>query len=170
MIQFNCNKIQLIDADITTLEVDCIVNAANSSLLGGGGVDGAIHRAAGQELALECSMLGGCKVGEAKITRAYALKAKRVIHTVGPHYEKDDPALLANCYENSLNLAKEYGLKSIAFPCISTGIFAYPYSKAAKVAMETIEKWCMENPDYGMEIIICCYGPWTYNAYLPYFA
>ncbi len=170
MIQFNSNQIELIDADIATLGVECIVNAANSSLLGGGGVDGAIHRAAGQELMLECIMLGGCAVGEAKITRGYALKAKWVIHTVGPHYEKDDPALLANCYENSLNLAKERGIKEIAFPCISTGVFAYPHSKAAKVAMTTIEKWCMENPDYGMKIIICCYGKWSYSYYQAYFA
>lgn len=165
MIRFNACEITLIDADITKLDVDCIVNAANKSLLGGGGVDGAIHRAAGAELLKECAKLNGCKTGEAKITKGYNLKAKHVIHTVGPIYGVDDENLLADCYENSLNLAKEYGIKSIAFPCISTGVYGYPQDEAAEVAMRTIEKWCAENPDYGIKIIICCYGEATLNYY-----
>ncbi len=170
MIKFNDNEIELIDADITKLEVDCIVNAANRSLLGGGGVDGAIHYAAGIDLLKECITLGGCETGQAKITKGYNLKAKHVIHTVGPVYDEDDNALLADCYMNSLNLAKEYGIKSIAFPCISTGIYGYPQDEAAEVAMSVLEKWCTENPTYGMTIIICCYGQRACRFYEKYFA
>ncbi len=170
MIKFNNCEIELIDADITKLGVECIVNAANKSLLGGGGVDGAIHYAAGEELLKECITLNGCETGEAKITKGYKLSAKHVIHTVGPVYGVDDANLLANCYKNSLELAKENGIKSIAFPCISTGVYGYPQDKAAEVAIFTIEKWCTGNPNYEMKIIICCYGKTALKYYEKYFA
>ncbi len=154
--------------DITRLEVDAIVNAANHTLLGGGGVDGAIHRAAGPGLLAECRTLHGCETGEAKITGGYRLKAKYVIHTVGPVYSSGNPnceILLHDCYRNSLELAKQHGLKSIAFPAISTGAYGYPKQKAAVVALKAVSQWMSENPDYGMVVIMSCYDVETQQCF-----
>ena len=156
--------------DITKLDCDAIVNAANKTLLGGGGVDGAIHRAAGPELLSECRTLNGCQTGEAKITKGYKLKAKHVIHTVGPIYSNapSDPIKLANCYRNSLEIAKENGLHSIAFPSISTGVYGYPLEEATKVAVATVLEWFEQNPDYNMKVTFVCFGEKAYNLYKHY--
>lgn len=153
--------------DITKLDVECIVNAANKTLLGGGGVDGAIHRAAGPELLEECRTLGGCKTGEAKITKGYHLPAEYVIHTVGPVYSgsPQDPVKLAACYWNSLNLAMEYDIHSIAFPAISTGVYGYPAQQAAAVAMKSVFDWMDQHTEYQIVVVFCSFDQKTYDIY-----
>lgn len=160
-------RIELHKGDITKLKVDAIVNAANTSLLGGGGVDGAIHRAAGKELLKECRTLNGCPTGEAKITKGYNLPAKYVIHTVGPvwnggKYEEEN--LLASCYKNSLRLAIENKIKSIAFPAISTGVYRFPLELATKIAIREVKDF-LSNNDTFEKIIFVCFDERTYNSY-----
>lgn len=152
-------RVQAIRANIVTLDVDVIVNAANSSLLGGGGVDGAIHRAAGPDLLAACRKLHRCKTGEAKMTDGFRLKARHIVHTVGPVWQggtKGEAELLRGCYVNSLTLASDHGLRSIAFPCICTGAYGYPVEAAARVAVETVHAWGQTNelPD---DITFCCF-------------
>jgi len=149
-VTINQSTLELVQGDITKQDVDAIVNAANSSLLGGGGVDGAIHRAAGPELLAECRTLGGCETGSAKITRGYKLKARHVIHAVGPVYhdgKQGEPALLASAYRTSLELASQHHCASIAFPAISTGAYGYPMEDAARIAFRTIIEYLEQHPE-----------------------
>jgi len=160
-------ELQIFHGDITTLEVDAIINAANQSLLGGGGVDGAIHRAAGLELLKECESLGGCEAGDAKITKGYRLPAKYVIHTVGPVWHggnKNEGELLASCYKRCLQLAIEHKCTSIAFPCISTGVFGYPNELAAETAILTIKKFPSMNSK-RIKITFCCFLERDFQIY-----
>jgi O-acetyl-ADP-ribose deacetylase (regulator of RNase III) len=155
------HRLEIVDADITTLDVDAIVNAANRALRGGGGVDGAIHRAAGPELLAECLTLGGCATGEAKITRGYRLKARAVIHTVGPVWQggtAGEAQLLANAYANSLALARLHGVRSLAFPAISTGAYGFPEELAADIALTTVVT-ALHGDRQFTRLIFCCFGP-----------
>ncbi len=157
----NCKKkIHISLSSVVFMEVDAIVNAANTRLLGGGGVDGAIHRASGPELLEECRSLNGCPTGEAKITKAYNIRnAKYIIHTVGPIYSgtESDGLMLTNCYKNSLDLALEYGCKSIAFPGISTGVYGYPLSEASEVSYNAVREWIEEHPEAEMKVYFACF-------------
>jgi O-acetyl-ADP-ribose deacetylase (regulator of RNase III) len=160
-------RIHVVRGDITKLEVDAIVNAANTTLLGGGGVDGAIHRAAGPELLVECRTLGGCEPGEAKITRGYGLRARFVIHTVGPIWrggKHGEPETLANCYRNSLRLAAENGIKTMAFPAISCGAYGYPIREAAQIALKTTRE-LLSTEDKIDKVIFVLWGEDVYEAY-----
>lgn len=158
--------IKVVNESVVYQDSDAIVNAANSSLLGGGGVDGAIHRAAGPDLLIECQKLCGCKTGDAKITNGYNLKAKYIIHTVGPIYSNSDRDKedLKNCYINCLNIAKAYCLKSISFCGISTGVYGYPLKDATKIAIKTVKDWLDYNK-YDIEVRFCCFNDNEYQTY-----
>jgi len=166
------DRIRIVQSDITKLAVDAIVNAANSSLLGGGGVDGAIHRAAGRALLEECRLLGDCKTGQAKLTKGYKLPAKVVIHTVGPVYRDGahgEPELLYACYRNSLELAVQNGIRSIAFPCISTGIYGYPFDEACKIALRVIGDFLQKDESIS-EVLLVCFDDTDFARYREIFA
>ncbi len=161
------DRLKIVVADITTLKVDVIVNAANRSLLGGGGVDGAIHRAAGPELVKECATLGGCETGNCKMTDAYRLPCKKVIHAVGPVWyggNQNEPQLLASCYDNALKIAEKYQLASIAFSCISTGVYGYPKAEAAHIALRTIFSHLRSG--YQGQVIVCCFSEADTHYYI----
>ncbi|MCA9320097.1 MAG: O-acetyl-ADP-ribose deacetylase [Planctomycetes bacterium] len=160
--------IRVLKGDITKVAADAIVNAANESLLGGGGVDGAIHRAAGPQLLEECQALGGCPTGQAKVTRGHALPARWVIHTVGPIWkdgQTDEPRILGSCYRRSLDLAREHGARSVAFPAISCGIYGYPIEDAARVAVRTISNWLARHEDEIDDVILVCFNETVSDAY-----
>jgi O-acetyl-ADP-ribose deacetylase (regulator of RNase III) len=159
--EIGATRLDIVVADITTLDVGAIVNAANRTLLGGGGVDGAIHRAAGPELLAECERLGGCETGSAKITRGYRLKARHVIHAVGPVWSgggKNEEALLAGCYRTALDLAAEHKLTSIAFPAISTGVYHFPADLAARIAVGTVASEIAARPRGLTRVVFCCFS------------
>lgn len=163
----NRKRVELIKGDITVLDVDAIVNAANNSLLGGGGVDGAIHKAAGPGLLAECSELKGCETGHSKITGGYRLNAKYVIHTVGPVWFggfRDEDSQLASCYQTSLKIAKEKKIKTLAFPCISTGVYGFPKNLAAMIAVTETERFLNKN-DYPHKVIFVTYDDDSYITY-----
>jgi len=165
--------IEIIQGDITDETVDVIINAANRSLLGGGGVDGAIHRKAGPALLKECRSLKGCKTGEAKITKGYNLPARFVIHTPGPVWRggtANEATLLANCYTHSLMIAKDNNLHSISFPSISTGVYRFPLDQAAKIAIDTIQNFIEQNQDALNRVRIVCFDVRTFKAYSEYYA
>jgi O-acetyl-ADP-ribose deacetylase (regulator of RNase III) len=167
LFHFDMTVLRSVQADITTLAVDAIVNAANSTLLGGGGVDGAIHRAAGPELVAECRLLGGCEPGDAKMTKGYRLPARYVIHTVGPIWHcgsRGEKDVLASCYRKSLRLAADAGLSSVAFPCISTGVYRYPKALAAQVAVETVRGFVAQEAAVN-EVIFVCFSSSDLEAY-----
>lgn len=160
-------QMEAVLGDITKLEVDAIVNAANSSLLGGGGVDGAIHRAAGPELLEECKTLGGCATGEAKLTKGYRLPARFIIHTVGPVWQggnQGEPELLTQCYTNALQIAEENQLASIAFPSISTGVYQYPKQAAAEIAVKVCGEQ-LQHMTHVQNVIFCCFSQGDYDIY-----
>lgn len=160
-------RIVVVRGDITQMDVDAIVNAANSSLLGGGGVDGAIHRAAGPELVAECRLLGGCPTGEARITKGYRLPARRIIHTVGPVWRggsRGEDAALANCYRNSLALASQQGARTVAFPAISTGIYGFPLDRATKIAVRETRDYLRIHPEIE-RVTFVCFGAQAEAAY-----
>jgi O-acetyl-ADP-ribose deacetylase (regulator of RNase III) len=162
------NRIDVVEADITTLAVDAIVNAANTSLLGGGGVDGAIHRAAGPELLTECRTLGGCETGKAKITRGHRLPAQWVIHAVGPVWRggtHGEPDLLASAYRESLRLAAEHGARTVAFPAISCGVYGYPVDQAASIAVAEVRRFLHADSRIA-HVTLTCFGPLVLDAYL----
>ncbi len=166
-------RLEVCVGDITTLAVDAIVNAANRSLLGGGGVDGAIHRAAGRELLAECRTLGGCETGGAKMTRGYRLPAKHVIHAVGPVWsdgDKGEDELLASCYRTALDLAAAHRLTSIAFPAISTGVYRFPPDRAARVAVGTVASELAASPRGIGKVVFCCFTPQAADHYMAVFA
>jgi len=162
------NRIEILKADITTLAVDAIVNAANSSLLGGGGVDGAIHRAAGPELLAECRLLGGCKTGHAKLTKGYRLPARFVLHTVGPVWnggDNNEPELLASCYRSCFALAREHSLRTLAFPAISCGIYRFPIDQAVEIAVRETQAELSRNESIE-RVTFACFGQDVYDSYL----
>jgi len=167
-MEFMGGRVEIIEGDITRLEVDAIVNAANKSLLGGGGVDGAIHRAAGPKLLQETRTLGGAQTGEAKITAAYNLPAKHVIHTVGPVWhggKNNEDGLLADCYRNSLRVAVESGCKTVAFPAISTGVYSFPLERATDIALAEIKAF-LEKDGAIDKVTCCCFGKRDFDTYI----
>ena len=162
------DKIEIIQGDITKQHVDAVVNAANTKLLGGGGVDGAIHRAAGPELLEECRTLGGCPTGEAKITKGYELPAKWVIHTVGPVWNdgnRNEAKLLASCYQNCFQLVEEHQIRTVAFPSVSAGVYRFPIEKASRIALSQTKEFLEKSPSYLQKIIFVCFGDDVFQHY-----
>ena len=165
--EYMMGKIHIVNGSVVMMDTDAIVNAANTSLLGGGGVDGAIHRAAGPGLLEECRAIGGCHTGEAVITKGYRLNAKYVIHTVGPVYygRPQEARLLESCYRNCMDIAFEHGLKSISFCCISTGVYGYPLQEASEIAFKIVTTWLNNHPQADIQVFFCCYTSEEYQTY-----